>query len=145
MPILELVTFHGHMKDGEIGPFTGNVLFRLTDNADVPVASERLARLTLFKEQYEANYLECFAGGHAAVLRKKDAKALLVSHWPVGTVSAKLLTTELFKRQTPETKLSRAQALREASLAVMQQSAGKSYSYAHPMFWAPFVVFGDGG
>lgn len=79
MPILELVTFHGHMKDGEIGPFTGNVLFRLTDNADVPVASERLARLTLFKEQYEANYLECFAGGHAAVLRKKDAKALLVS------------------------------------------------------------------
>ena len=73
------------------------------------------------------------------------AKALLVSHWPVETVSAKLLTTELFKRQTAETQLSRAQALREASLAVMQQSAGKSYSYAHPMFWAPFVVFGDGG
>ena len=73
------------------------------------------------------------------------AKALLVSHWPVETVSAKLLTTELFKRQSAGTKLSRAQALREASLAVMQQSAGKSYSYAHPMFWAPFVVFGDGG
>ena len=73
------------------------------------------------------------------------AKALLVSHWPVETVSAKLLTTELFKRQTVDAKLSRAQALREASLAVMQQSAGKSYSYAHPMFWAPFVVFGDGG
>lgn len=73
------------------------------------------------------------------------AKALLVSHWPVETVSAKLLTTELFKRQTADAKLSRAQALRDASLAVMQQSAGKSYSYAHPMFWAPFVVFGDGG
>ena len=73
------------------------------------------------------------------------AKALLVSHWPVETVSAKLLTTELFKRQSSDAKLSRAQALREASLAVMQQSAGKSYSYAHPMFWAPFVVFGDGG
>ncbi len=73
------------------------------------------------------------------------AKALLVSHWPVETVSAKLLTTELFKRQSANAKLSRAQAVREASLAVMQQSAGKSYSYAHPMFWAPFVVFGDGG
>jgi CHAT domain-containing protein len=73
------------------------------------------------------------------------AKALLVSHWPVETVSAKLLTTELFKRQSADNKLSRAQAVREASLAVMQQSAGKSYSYAHPMFWAPFVVFGDGG
>jgi len=73
------------------------------------------------------------------------AKALLVSHWPVETVSAKLLTTELFKRQSANAKLSRAQAVREASLAVMRQSAGKSYSYAHPMFWAPFVVVGDGG
>ncbi len=77
------------------------------------------------------------------------AKALLVSHWPVETVSAKLLTTELFRRQAANTSLGRAQALREASLAVMQQSAkgsrGASYSYAHPMFWAPFVVVGDGG
>ena len=72
------------------------------------------------------------------------AKALLVSHWPVETVSAKLLTTELFKRQTADAKLTRSQALRAASLAVMQQSAGNSYSYAHPMFWAPFVVVGDG-
>jgi CHAT domain-containing protein len=73
------------------------------------------------------------------------AKALLVSHWPVETVSAKLLTTELFKRQSADAKLTRAQAVREASLAVMERSAGKSYSYAHPMFWAPFVVVGDGG
>jgi CHAT domain-containing protein len=77
------------------------------------------------------------------------AKALLVSHWPVETISAKLLTTELFRRQAENQRLSRAQALREASLAVMQQSAKgprePSYSYAHPMFWAPFVVVGDGG
>ncbi len=73
------------------------------------------------------------------------AKALLVSHWPVETVSAKLLTTELFRRQSANAKLTRAQAMRDASLAVMQQSAGSSYSYAHPMFWAPFVVVGDGG
>jgi CHAT domain-containing protein len=77
------------------------------------------------------------------------AKALLVSHWPVETVSAKLLTTGLFRRQSTDAKLSRAQAVREASLAVMQQSAkpdrGPGFSYAHPMFWAPFVVVGDGG
>ena len=78
------------------------------------------------------------------------AKALLVSHWPVETVSAKLLTTELFRRQSASGKLSRAGAMREASLAVMQQSAPAgggppAYSYAHPMFWAPFVVVGDGG
>lgn len=77
------------------------------------------------------------------------AKALLVSHWPVETVSAKLLTTGLFRRQAQNPGLGRAQSLREASLSVMQQSAkdprGPSYSYAHPMFWAAFVVVGDGG
>jgi CHAT domain-containing protein len=77
------------------------------------------------------------------------AKALLVSHWPVETVSAKLLTTDLFRRQAQNPGLGRAQSLREASLSVMQQRAkdprGPSYSYAHPMFWAPFVVVGDGG
>jgi CHAT domain-containing protein len=39
--------------------------------------------------------------------------------------------------------------MREASLAVMQQNAkperGQTFSYAHPMFWAPFVVVGAGG
>ena len=59
-------------------------------------------------------------------------------------MSAKLITTELFKRQSADAKLNRVQALRAASLAVMQQSAGNSYSYAHPMFWAPFVVVGEG-
>jgi CHAT domain-containing protein len=78
------------------------------------------------------------------------AKALLVSHWPVETISAKLITTELFKRQSTDARISRARALRDASLAVMKQSAkadrgSQSYSYAHPMFWAPFVVVGDGG
>lgn len=77
------------------------------------------------------------------------AKALLVSHWPVETVSAKLLTTGLFRRHAENPRLGRAQAVREASLAVMRQSSaaegGQPYSYAHPMFWAPFVVVGDGG
>ena len=36
-------------------------------------------------------------------------------------------------------------ALQQAALGLMQKSAGKEYSYAHPMFWAPFVLVGDGG
>jgi len=77
------------------------------------------------------------------------AKALLVSHWPVETVSARLLTTEIFRQQTTNANLSRAEAMRQSSLALMQQTRdgppSSAYSYAHPMFWAPFVVVGDGG
>jgi len=86
-------------------------------------------------------------GGGIVMLRL--GKALLVSHWPVETISARLLTTEIFRRQSANSNLSRSQAARQASLAVMEQTAkperGQSYSYAHPMFWAPFVVVEDGG
>ena len=78
------------------------------------------------------------------------ARALLVSNWPVETVSARLLTTEIFRRQAADGKLSRAQALRQAMLHVMQNETGKDrqgrplFSYAHPIFWAPFSLVGDG-
>ena len=78
-------------------------------------------------------------------------RALLVTNWPVETVSARLLTTELFRKQAEQPTLSRAQALRSAMLTVMQgksidPATGKAeYSYAHPLFWAPYSLVGDGG
>jgi CHAT domain-containing protein len=79
-------------------------------------------------------------------------RALLVSNWPVETTSAKALTTDLFRRQAEDASLSRAQALRQAMLALIDgpgyvdAEAGKTvFSYAHPIFWAPFSLIGDGG
>jgi CHAT domain-containing protein len=78
------------------------------------------------------------------------ARALLVSNWPVETVSAKLLTTDIFRRQAQDPKLPRAEALRRAMLQLIDggtaERDGKPFfSYAHPMFWAPFSLVGDGG
>lgn len=79
-------------------------------------------------------------------------RALLVSNWPVETVSARTLTTDLFRRQADNPKLGRSEALREAELALIDgpgyvDPATKQpvFSYAHPIFWAPFAVVGDGG
>lgn len=78
------------------------------------------------------------------------ARALLVSNWPVETISAKLLVTDVFRRQAADPKLSRAEALRQAMLNLMDNETSKDkdgkplYSYAHPMFWAPFTLVGDG-
>ena len=78
-------------------------------------------------------------------------RALLVSNWPVETTSARLLTTDLFRRQAADPALSRAQALRQAMLGLIDgpgplDGAGKEqFSYAHPTFWAPFSLVGDGG
>ncbi len=41
------------------------------------------------------------------------------------------------------TDIGRAEALRRSMMATME-TEGKDY-FAHPMFWAPFVVVGEGG
>lgn len=78
-------------------------------------------------------------------------RSLLVSNWPVESVSAKLLTTGLFRYQVANPNSSRAQALQASMVDLMDkvvseetQEPGK-FSYAHPMFWAPFSIVGDGG
>ncbi|WP_068493467.1 CHAT domain-containing tetratricopeptide repeat protein [Paramagnetospirillum marisnigri] len=72
-------------------------------------------------------------------------RALLVTNWPVETVSARLLTTDLFRRQAEDPALSRAQALRRAMLGLMDGPGTGSFTYAHPTFWAPYSLVGDGG
>ncbi|PYM97350.1 MAG: hypothetical protein DME08_10810 [Candidatus Rokuibacteriota bacterium] len=80
------------------------------------------------------------------------ARALLVSNWPVETTSARALTTELFRRQMADAALSRAQALRQTITWLMDgegytdpHTNKLAFSYAHPIFWAPFTLVGDGG
>jgi CHAT domain-containing protein len=79
-------------------------------------------------------------------------RALLVSSWPVETLSARTLTTDLFKRIADDPRLARAEALRQAELALIDGAGDVDpatkktlFSYAHPMFWAPFTLVGDGG
>ena len=73
------------------------------------------------------------------------ARSLLVSNWAVETSSARLLTTELFRRQSQNPRLTRAEALRQSMLDLMGKRAPGGFSYAHPAFWAPFSLVGDGG
>ena len=67
------------------------------------------------------------------------ARSLLVTHWAVETESARQLTTRLFEYQAAQPQAARAESLRQAMLALMAQPA-----YAHPAFWAPFALVGEG-
>jgi CHAT domain-containing protein len=80
------------------------------------------------------------------------ARALLVTLWPVETTSAMALTTGLFRRQAADPTLTRAKALQQTINALIDDgglldpSTGRMvFSYAHPLFWAPFTLVGDGG
>ncbi|MBU3578375.1 CHAT domain-containing protein, partial [Polynucleobacter sp. UK-Kesae-W10] len=76
------------------------------------------------------------------------AKALLVSNWPVDSVASRTMMTDLFKSQQKAQGTSKAELLRQAMLnqidqGGMSEGGSMKYAYAHPLFWAPFVVVGD--
>ena len=78
-------------------------------------------------------------------------RALLVTNWSVHSQSARELVTDLFKRQESNPKLTRGEALRQAMMALADGPGylgadGKTeFAYAHPLFWAPYSIIGDGG
>jgi len=71
------------------------------------------------------------------------ASSLLVSHWPVDSVATRHLMSNLFTDTDEQLVLGKAHALRQATLKVMNDS--KTPQFAHPFYWAPFVVAGEGG
>ncbi|WP_371322573.1 CHAT domain-containing protein [Dechloromonas sp. ZY10] len=76
------------------------------------------------------------------------ARSLLVTHWPVETVSARELVVGIFRALAARPELPRAKALQASMLQVMSRhgnEGGFRFSYAHPMFWAPYALVGDGG
>jgi len=79
-------------------------------------------------------------------------RSILASMWPVETTSAKKLVSHVFRNQQSDETLSRTRALRKSMIgliddgAFIDQGTGKVIaSYAHPLFWAPFVIAGDPG
>jgi CHAT domain-containing protein/tetratricopeptide (TPR) repeat protein len=70
------------------------------------------------------------------------AHALLVSHWAVDSDAATRLTTSTFDMLQSDPKLGRAEALRRAMLAYVNDATDPLNAY--PALWAPFVVVGEG-
>jgi CHAT domain-containing protein len=68
------------------------------------------------------------------------SRSLLVTHWSVESESASLLTTGTFAHHMANPRARRAMSLRESMLKVMAQPR-----YAHPAFWAPYALVGEGG
>jgi CHAT domain-containing protein len=70
-------------------------------------------------------------------------RALLVSHWSVSSAATVRLMTGMFQAMADDPTLGRAEALRRVTLEMQSDPAHPEF--AHPAFWAPFVVVGAGG
>ncbi len=70
-----------------------------------------------------------------------QARALLVSHWEVASDATVKLVTGAISRLAADKSMGRAEAMRQSMLALIDEGTPEE---AHPAFWAPFVVVGEG-
>lgn len=103
--------------------------------------------------------------GFAVLAQQKGAKGILASLWSVSDDSTSLLMQRMYQLHKEE-KLSKAEALRKAQLALLQGTKSpqtvdgqhdpergrgigldskehQPETYTHPFFWAPFILMGN--
>jgi hypothetical protein len=80
--------------------------------------------------------------GMARAFFYAGARALLVSHWEVGSDASVKLTTRAFTELKTNPKIGRAEAFRLSMRELIEKG---SFAVAHPSQWAPFVLVGEGG
>jgi CHAT domain-containing protein len=79
--------------------------------------------------------------GLARAFLYAGGRSLVVSHWEVDDVATASLMSNLFDIFARKPGLSHGEALREATLKLLNEA--KTPMEAHPRVWAPFVVVGE--
>jgi CHAT domain-containing protein len=110
--------------------------------------------------------------GFGVLAQRQGAKAVVASLWPVADTSTKLLMQEFYRAREARSGISKIEALREAQLKLLRgeitvdttQSASRKIThedakpgevghqlfkldpkapFAHPYYWAPFILIGN--
>ncbi len=89
--------------------------------------------------------------GLGVLVQKRGAKGVIATLWPVADESTARFMHNLY-RLREEQKLTKAEALRQAQISFIREmarvtegaaGASTSPSYAHPFYWAPFILMGN--
>ena len=75
--------------------------------------------------------------GFGVIAQQQGAKAVMATLWSVADQSTSTLMAETYRRRQ-EQHLTKIEALRQAQLSLLAQPR-----YAHPFYWAPFILMGN--
>ncbi len=97
--------------------------------------------------------------GLGVLVQRQGAKGVIATLWPVADESTALFMQHMYRLR--EQNLTKAEALRQAQIALIHGQAavsgsdaqrgaaradakpGQASTYAHPYFWAPFILMGN--
>jgi CHAT domain-containing protein len=122
-------------SDLDDGLLTASEVAQLKLNADWVVLS---ACKTIAGDRAGAEALS----GLARAFFYAGARALLVTHWSVGSDAVKRLTTKTFDILKSNPKMGRSEAVRQSMLAFLNDTSKPGN--ALPGYWGPFSVIGEG-
>ncbi|MBV9106952.1 MAG: tetratricopeptide repeat protein [Verrucomicrobia bacterium] len=78
------------------------------------------------------------------IAQRKGAKAIIATLWSVADDSTTLLMQQFYHLHEMERGISKGEALRRAQLALLEGAGNPSrVRFAHPYFWAPFILIGN--
>jgi CHAT domain-containing protein len=121
-------------SQGDDGLLTSSEIAQLHLNADLVVLS---ACNTSSARRPGEETLSGLARGFLYA----GARALIVSYWPADSFAASQLMSKTFARLAADPKGGYAEALKQGMLELINQG---DIVGAHPGYWAPFVIVGDG-
>jgi CHAT domain-containing protein/Tfp pilus assembly protein PilF len=86
--------------------------------------------------------------GLGMLAQRKGAKAVMATLWSVFDPSTSELMQDFYRDWTTGSSVSKAEALRRAQLALLygvsdMTASSTKPSYAHPYYWAPFILTGN--
>ena len=109
--------------------------------------------------------------GFATEVQQQGAKAVIATLWKVEDKSTSLLMRDFYRRMAQSKDIPKIEALRQAQIAMLEGTGAvpvndenpetevslksgsggtvrlynrdKQKPYAHPYFWAPFILFGN--
>jgi CHAT domain-containing protein len=120
-----------------------------------------LSACSTAKDYTSRNGLEMDSLGMIA--QQKDAEAVLATLWDVNDASTSRLMSDFYARWVKHPANGKAEALRQAQIALLRgpaaapwagsdrgfqavpepASAAHEAGYSHPFYWAPFVLIGN--
>lgn len=82
--------------------------------------------------------------GLSAVAQNDGAHSVMATLWAVADASTGTFMQDFYRRHEGQ-QLTKAEALRQAQLAFIQnsQAGDGGRSYTHPYYWAPFILMGN--